>query len=618
MRTLRLLCACTALLAMLIVDPRAWGPAAPADGEIVTSMTGSVAADLGAASSEHTLVSRAAMETLQKGGNAVDAMIAAAFAMTVVKNGANGLGGYGGAMVIYRRDLPEPVVVDFNTRAPLAAKTDMFYKDRKAAESGILSISTWNTVAGLAVALERYGTMKWSDVIQPAVRYAEEGFRLTPGFARGLRSPDLLKWAGSKATYTKPDGTFYEPGDLFVQKDLAGSLRTLQQEGPDAIYTGALAKKMVDYLRSEGGIMAMEDFANWRERHVRVLRPAHTNYRGYDLYTSPIATGGENLIEILNVLKGFDLPKMGFSADGVHHVIEAYKLAWADRLWYVGDPWRAKVPYTGLMSDEYAATRRTLIDPEVAFPYARPGDPWKFDRGGIESYLTKPSDVRNAPARPWQPPILLARDIPPMAPEGDTATTSTMDGNGNMVALTMTVRSNLGSGVTVPGTGISLNNGMGLFHPLEFDPEPVPDHPNRLEGGKIVLNNMNAFVILKDKQPLMTGGGAGGRRIQTECLELIINVLDWKMDVREAVSAPRYHVEQKEPVAVEEAFPYGIAKELEKRGHRLNAERRWGSVHAILRDLATGKMHASGEPRSETAAAGGIVRRGAATATTAR
>ena len=556
---------------------------------------------------------------LQKGGNAVDAMIAAALAMTVVKHGANGLGGYGGAMVIHRRDLAEPVVVDFNTRAPLAATTDMFYKKRDDAEPGILSITTWNTVAGLAVALERYGTMKWQDVIEPAIRYADQGFRITGGYARSLRSQKLLKWPGSKATFTKPDGSFYEAGDLFVQKDLANSLRILQKEGPDAIYTGTLARKMVDYIRSQGGIIAMEDLANWRERHVRILRPARTNYRGYDIYTSPVGTGGQHVIATLNLLKGFDLPKMGYSAAGVHHVLEAYKLAWADRLWYVGDPWMAKVPYAGLLSEEYAKERRTLIDPDVAFPYAKPGDPWKHDRGGLEMFLPQPTAARrDLPDDRVELPHMIARNIPPMAPEGDTASTSTMDKDGNMVALTMTMRDGLGSGVTVPGTGIALNNGMGLFHPLVFDPEPIPNHPNRLEGGKLGLNNMNAFLIMQDGKSIMTGGGAGGRRIETECLELIVNFVDWKMDVQEAVSAPRYHVEQKEPVILETAFPFGIATELEKRGHRLNPEGPWGAVHAISRDPATGKMHAAGEPRSDTAAAGALVSRPSTTATGAR
>ena len=207
------------------------GATSAVTSELFISTESEVIADGGGVSAEHPLAVRAGLEMLKRGGNAVDAMIATALAMTVVRNGANGLGGYGGAMVIYRRDLPAPVVVDFNTRAPLAAVHDMFYARRGDAESGIRSISTWNTVAGLAVALERFGTFEWKDVIQPAIRYAEEGFVIEAGYARALHNEKLQKWPGSQRTYTRPDGSPLRAGDRFVQKDLANSLRTVGNEG---------------------------------------------------------------------------------------------------------------------------------------------------------------------------------------------------------------------------------------------------------------------------------------------------------------------------------------------------------------------------------------------------
>ncbi len=503
--------------------------------------------------------------------------------------------------------------MDFNTRAPLAATVDMFYETREGHDPGIRSVSTWNTVAGLAVALEKYGTMSWGEVLGPAIRYAEDGFILSESYARSInRTYDRLfhKWPASRAVYRRPDGNPFEAGDRFVQKDLAKSLRTLANEGPDAIYTGSLTQRMVDYIQSEGGLLTMEDLANWRERHVRVLRPAHTKYRGYDVYTSPVATGGQNLIAMLNLLKGFDLSSMGRSADAVHLMLEAMKLSFADRLWYAGDPWTVKVPYAGTMSEAYADERRQLIDPDVAWPYARPGDPWKFDSGGPAQFLAEPTSSPRASEAPMlELPQMIARNIPPTAAEGDTASTSTMDKDGNMVALTMTMRNGFGSGVTVPGTGITLNNGMGLFHPTEYDSEPVPDHPNRIEGGKLAVNNMNAFLLLEDGEPFMTGGGAGGRRIMTECLELIVNVVDWGMDVQEGVSAPRFHVEQKEPAVVEAALPYGVGSELEQKGHKLQVQQAWGAVHAIVLDPETGKQHAARESRQETSAAGALVRK---------
>ena len=587
-------------------------PAQAGGGEIVISTEGKVIGQLGSVSSMHPLASRAGLEMLQRGGNAVDAIVATVLAVSVVAHGSNGIGGYGGAMVIHREDLDEPVVVDFNTRAPLGATLEMFYETREGREPGILSVSTWNTVAGLAVALENYGTMTWAEVLQPAIRYAEEGFVITAGYAASIdRAYEriLERWPASRAIYRHADGSPLKAGDRFVQKDLARPMRILATDGPDAIYTGLLAKQMVDYIQSEGGLITMEDLVDWRQRHVRTLRPAHTDYRGYDVYTSPVGTGGQNVIAILNMLEGFDLPTMGRSDEAIHVMLEAFKLGFADRLWFAGDPWTVTVPYVGIMSEAYADERRQLIDPDVAWPYARPGDPWKFDSHGPETFLQNPTAAAGPPADPLMDlPQMIARNIPSIASEGDTATTSAMDKDGNMVALTMTMRNFLGSGVTVPGTGITLNNGMGLFHPTEYDPTPVPAHPNRIQAGKLALNNMNAFVVLKAGQPFMTAGGAGGRRIMTECVELIVNVIDWGMDVQEAVSAPRFHVEQKEPIHVEAALPYGIGSELERKGHRLEVQPAWGSVHAIMLDPLTGAQHVAREPRQETSAAGGLIR----------
>ena len=584
----------------------------PPASEIVISTDSKVIGEFGSVSSGHPLASQAGLEMLQKGGNAIDAIVVTVLAISVVRHGLAGLGGYGGAMVIHRQDLDEPIVVDFNTRAALAATVDMFDETREGHDPGILSISPWNTVAGLAVALEEYGTMSWEEVLEPATRYAQEGFVIDAEYASMidfLYDSTLHKWPASRVIYRRADGSPFRAGDRFVQKDLAESFRLLAREGPDTIYTGSLAQRMVNYIQVEGGLLTMEDLANWRQRHVQILRPAHTSYRGYDVYTSPFGTGGHNMITILNLLKGFDLPTMGRSADGVHVMLEAFKLGFADRLWYAGDPWTVKVPYVGMMSEGYAEERRKLIDPDVAWPYARPGDPWQFDTGGPEVFLTKSSAVIGEVEAPlMELPQMIAQNIPPMAAEGDTASSAAMDKDGNMVALTMTMRSGFGSGVTVPGTGITLNNGMGLFHPTEYDPEPIPNHPNRIEGGKLALNNMNAFVVLKDGQTFMAGGGSGGRRVMTECIGLIVNVIDWGMDVQEAVAAPRFHVEQKEPIVVEAAFSYGIGQELEQKGHKLEVLRSWGGVHAIVLDVDTGLQHAARESRREVSAAAALVR----------
>jgi len=573
-----------------------------------------IMAQLGGVSCEHPLAAQAGLEILQKGGNAVDAMIATGLAMCVVDHGYNGLGGYGGCMVIYLRDRKEPIVVDFTTRAIKAATNGMFYHKAYDKDYMIKSISTWNVVAGLYTALQEYGTMKWSEVIQPAIRCAEEGFIISPDYAYELGEAYKVRlqyWPGSVAIFGRSEGGPLQAGDRLVQKDLAQSLRILAEEGPDAIYTGNLAKTMVDYIQSQGGLITMEDLADWRSRLVRILKPAHTNYRGYDIYTPPICTGGENLIEILNILKGFDLPKMGFCSQSVHLILEACKLGYADRFAYVADPWMEKVPYVGLMSQKYADERRQLIKPDAIIPQGLPGDPRPYDTAGPEAYLPEAKstvdDGKGTPAGEITASPRRAEK------ETSTASSATIDSRGNMVAMTMTLRAIMGSGVTVPGTGIVLADGMPLFHPVG-DEAMIENHPNRLEPNKLAVNNMNPFIILSEGVPFMTGGAAGGRNITTECLEAIVGVIDWGMSLQEAVSRPRFHVEDKEPCLLEENFPYGIGKELEAMGHKFAnfylwgvVQNRWGSLHAIMVDPQTGDYYIARESRVARSAAGGLI-----------
>jgi len=605
---------------MAIFQPRVlWAAGEKAKTECwnarkVISIDQPVIAQLGGVSCEHPLAAQAGLEMLEKGGNAVDAMIATGLAMCVVAHGFNGLGGYGGCMVIYLRDKREPIVVDFNTRAIKAATKDMLYRKAYDKDYMIKTISTWNVVAGLATALEKYGTMKWSEVIQPAIRFAEEGFVISPYYAYQVGEAYKVRlkyWPASSAIFCRPDGKVLQAGDRLVQKDLAQSLRTLAKEGPDAIYTGSLAKTMVDYIQSEGGLIAMEDLTDWRSRLVRILRPAHTNYRGYDVYTPPICTGGENLIEILNILKGFDLSKSGYTCQSIHLMLEAYKLGYADRLTYVGDPWMTKVPYVGLMSQGFADERRELMKPDTVNQQVLPGDPWPYDTAGPEAFEP---DAKTAGGQNNSAPSGRITAIPSGAAESlSTASSATIDSRGNMVTVTKTLRAFMGSGVTVPGTGIVLADGMPLFHPVG-DEEIIENHPNLLEPNKLALNNMNPFIILKDGAPFLVGGAAGGRKITTECLETIVGVIDWGMPLQEAVSQPRFHVEDKEPCIVEDSFSYHLGKKLESMGHTFTdyyywgvVQNRWGALHAIMVDPQTGDYHIARETRVDHSAAGGLV-----------
>jgi len=552
-------------------------------GLLTVNRNVTLVADEGTVSCLGPLPALAGMEILRKGGNAVDGMIATILAMCVVNQQANGLGGYGGAMVIYLKELGQPIVVDFNTRAPLAATFESF--SSAPSGSSILCTSIWNTAAGLYVAQEEYGALTWEEVIQPAIRYAEEGFIISDRFASQLSSgySGLKNCEEGYEIYTRPGGGVWRAGDRLVQKNLANSLRLLAEEGADAIYTGKLGQRMVNYVQSIGGIITMADMANWRQRNVRILTPAHTNYRGYDIYTPPICTGGENVIEILNILKGFNLASLGYSTQSMHLILEATRLGFADRFEYCGDPWMVAVPYEGIMSQGYADERRQLINTNQAMSSVTAGNPWPYD----PYYAGQTVNPQPLPDEPTEP--------------GDTQTSSLMDKYGNMVAMTNTLAGGWGTRIMAPGTGIVFNNGMSKFSYGIAN----ADHPNRVDSGKLVLNNMNPILIMKDGKPYITLGGAGGRYIMTGCLNIIINVIDWGRNIQDAVDAPRYHVEVN-TCTLESTTPSSIYNGLVALGHPCNT----GSgcqIHTIMLDTATGRQQAAYEHRNPDSSAGGFV-----------
>jgi gamma-glutamyltranspeptidase/glutathione hydrolase len=265
-------------------------------------------------------------------------------------------------------------------------------------------------------------------------------------------------------------------------------------------------------------------------------------------------------------------------------MLEAMKLGFADRLAYVTDPEVHPVPYRGLISREYAAENRNRINPDMAMPWIKgkvpPGDPWKYEPGNKPKTAVLGSGWSDG--------------------EPSTASTSAIDKGGNMVALTYTITWFLGSGVTIPGTGINMNNGMTLFN-------PNPGDINSIKPGRLALNNMAASVILKDGTPFMSLGGSGGRAIMTELTELIVNVIDYKMDIQKAIAEPRFHAEDGEPSELEWDFPVGTAKALEKMGHQFSVLNKWGGVHALMLDPRDGKFHIGCEPRIGQSAAGGLL-----------
>jgi gamma-glutamyltranspeptidase/glutathione hydrolase len=315
----------------------------------------------------HFLATQSALEVLEMGGNAVDAAVTAAFSLAVTQPRSGNIGG-GGFMLISSEKNNEVIAIDYREKAPAKATVDMFLDSRGDADSNLsryshLAAGVPGTVAGLAMALEEYGTISLQQAIAPAIKLAEEGFVVTPRFSAGLKSRQerLKKWDSSKRIFFKADGSYYEPGDLFIQRELAGTLKRISANGVQEFYEGQTAKLLVAEMARHGGLITMDDM----KAYSPVLRkPVHGSYRGYDIYSmSPPSSGGAHVIQILNILEGYDIARSGHnSAETIHLMAEAMKRAYADRSLYLGDSDFVEVPLKGIISKEYAAELRQGID----------------------------------------------------------------------------------------------------------------------------------------------------------------------------------------------------------------------------------------------------------------
>jgi gamma-glutamyltranspeptidase/glutathione hydrolase len=531
---------------------------------------------------------RAGLEMLEQGGNAVDAAVATAFALAVTQPFSAGLGG--GAFVLLRAADGEVVAIDARETAPAAADRDMYVRPGVAPDAslrGVLAVATPGFVRGMALALTRYGTLPWADVLAPAIRLADEGFAIGPYHAKMaefMRKRGLPKFFPETARIQFPRaGTPLEPGWMLRQKDLARTLSSLAEEGPETFYTGDIAKKIVAESKERGGLLTVEDLAGYQP----VLRPAVVGrYRGIDVISfPPPSSGGAVLVEILNIVEGFDLGGKQLADPAVvHRVVEAMKLAFADRAYWFGDPDFVEVPLAELISKDYAAKQRDRF----ATPWWRKGpQDWGDEDHAIE---------------------VKTPGIPPQ--DSGTTHLSTSDAVGNAVALTMTINTPFGSGITVPGTGIILNNEMDDF-------SKAPDEPNAyglvdkrganaVAAKKRPLSSMTPSILVKDDELFMVTGSPGGPRIITTTLHTILNVVDFGMNAEEAVAAPRYHHQWvPNKVYVEPEVSELVVRGLEERAHEVEVgKRRWSSAQSIVVDPETGLHHGGSDPRGDGAAFG--------------
>src|SRR6516165_10707 len=516
-----------------------------------------VAAEHGVVVAQEKIAARIGAEILRQGGNAVDAAVATGFAMAVTYPRAGNIGG-GGFMVIHLADRNENVAIDYRETAPLAATRDMFLgadgkPDPAKSRDSALGIGVPGTVAGLSVALEKYGSGNFSlaALLQPAIALARDGFVVSDDLADTL--PDwyrrLKKWPASVKVFSRPDGTSLREGDSLVQTDLATTLAAIAAQGPRGFYEGVVAEKLAKAIAEAGGIITTEDLKAYQP----VIRaPVRGTYRGYQIVSMPQpSSGGVVLLETLNILEGFPLAEMKQgSALSLHVLIEAMKRGYADRARYLGDPAFVDAPIATLIAKDYAARQRASIDLDRATPWAD-----------------------------------LVSATPPH--EGNNITHfSVVDSFGNAVSNTTTLNFSYGLGLVADGTGVLLNNELDDFSAAPGAPNAyglVGGDANAPGPNKRPLSSMTPTIVLKDGKPFLVTGSPGGSRIITAVLQVISNVIDRKLTLPEAVAAPRIHDQwSPDEVVVERGLAHELVGGLEALGHTVREDLPRTSANSIM------------------------------------
>jgi gamma-glutamyltranspeptidase / glutathione hydrolase len=567
-----------------------------------------VEAKQGLVTSAHVLASEAGREMLQRGGNAVDAAVATGLALTVVYPVAGNIGG-GGFMVIHLADKSaeggrgRQVVIDYRETAPAASTRDMFVgADDKVMEGPNSSTVGWRasavpgSVAGFALALEKYGSGKltWAEVCEPSRRLAEAGHVVSQGTAASLRgSAKLLgRFDESKRVYLN-GGTFLKAGEVWKQPDLAATFARLQKVGPREFYEGETARKIAEAMKKNGGIITVEDLKNYRAVERTALRGM---YRGHEIVTMPPpSSGGIALLQMLAMLEPFDVAKMGYNSAAKYHLFaEVMRRAFRDRAEYLGDPDFVKVPVEQLLAPGYAQQRMRDFDPAKATP----SDRVQAGLGPLK-LSTLPANARS----------LFA------AESRETTHFSVVDAAGNAVASTYTLNGGYGSGVTIPGTGILMNNEMDDFTAKVGVKNMfglLQSAANSIQPGKRPLSSMTPTLVLKDGQLLLVTGSPGGPTIINTVLQIITNVIDHGMPAMPAVEAPRVHHQWMPDVLTYEH--YGISSDtaalLAAKGHALKERASYegsyqGDAETILIDPKTNLRHGAADPRRSDAKAVG-------------
>lgn len=510
----------------------------------------------GMVASQEALASEIGLQILKDGGNAVDAAVAVGFALAVTLPRAGNIGG-GGFMMIYDAKTGKTVALDYREKAPIKAYKDMYLGADGEADAELsryhgLAVGVPGTVAGLVTALEQFGSMPLSKVMAPAIDLAENGIEVTPGLADSLNALEdrLKKWPSTAKIFFKPDGSAYDVGERLYQPQLAASLKLIAKQGADGFYKSKTAQQIVKAVNEAGGIMSLQDFANYKA----VMRePVRGTYRGYEIASMPPpSSGGAHIVQILNILEGYPLKDYGQnSAQTIHLMSEAMQLAYADRAEYLGDSDFIDVPLSGITSKAYAQKLRAKINPNKATPASQ----------------VKPDN-----------PVPYESD--------ETTHFSIVDKYGNAVANTYTLNFSYGTGLVAEGTGILLNNEMD-----DFSAKPgtanayglLGNDANAVAASKRPLSSMSPTIVFKDNQPYIVTGSPGGSRIITTVTQIISNVIDHDMNIADATHAPRIHDQwMPDEIRIEKALNVDTIRKLESMGHKISPKETMGSTQSIM------------------------------------
>ena len=531
----------------------------------------------GMVASQEALATQIGVDILKQGGNAIDAAVAVGFALAVTLPRAGNLGG-GGFMIVHLADSGETVAIDYREKAPLGSDRDMYLDEQGNVNSNLsrfhrLAVGVPGTVAGMSLALEKYGSMELSEVIEPAIALAW-GIVVTPDLSDSLKnlSDRLAKWPSTKKIFYKQDGSNYEPGETLVQADLAKTLNLISQQGPEAFYQGEIGEKIVAEIQADGGIMTMQDL---NEYEAVIREPVRGDYRGHEILSMPPpSSGGTHIVQILNILENFPIGYTGQnSADTIHLMAEAMKLAYADRSEYLGDSDFAQVPIKGLTSKDYAKQLSEKIDRYQAASAEdiKPGDPIPYEGNETTHY-------------------------------------SVVDKDGNAVSNTYTINFSYGTGLVAEGTGILLNNEMDDFSSKPGVPNAyglIGGDANAIEPSKRPLSSMSPTIVLKDGKLFLVTGSPGGSRIITTTLQVIMNVIDHDMNIAEATNAARIHHQWlPDEIRVEKGLSKDTVEELIEKGHKVKVKNAMGSTQSIMLTEQGYKLGASDPRRSGALTAG--------------